>query len=310
MRFLILGSIGQWGPGGRRRAGLGLLVRGRRHRRPTDSPLGTWAPALAASTEPSPGQQSVAASVIFVLMVGNPLLETLRNAGTACNHHAEGRGHYPFIRHPLLILRDPCAPGHKKLDASPRSLARIGPYGRCLEEHAMSEASIRCGEFRSRRRQEQPVDPLLIYRDRFPILARTNYLISNSLGAVPAAVGPSLQSYYEAWATRGVRAWEDTWWTLAADLGDLVAPLIGARHGRSRFPAERDPGPCGRFQRVRLLVAPAQDRHRCHAFPVDPVPDRPAAPELGRGRRRPFGGWHRGRYGAADRGDRRARPRS
>jgi len=72
-------------------------------------------------------------------------------------------------------------------------------------------------------------DPLLTYRERFPILQHTNYLISNSLGAVPAAVGPGLQSYFETWATRGVRAWEEAWWTLAADLGDLVAPLIGAR---------------------------------------------------------------------------------
>ena len=39
---------------------------------------------------------------------------------------------------------------------------------------------------------------------------QTNYLISNSLGAVPVAVAASLQSYYEAWATRGVRAWEDS----------------------------------------------------------------------------------------------------
>ena len=57
-------------------------------------------------------------------------------------------------------------------------------------------------------------DPLVRYRDRFPILAGTNYLISNSLGAVPASVSTSLQDYYEAWATRGVRAWEDSWWTL------------------------------------------------------------------------------------------------
>ena len=28
-------------------------------------------------------------------------------------------------------------------------------------------------------------DALLAYRERFPILARTNYLISNSLGAAP-----------------------------------------------------------------------------------------------------------------------------
>src|SRR5262245_35460701 len=78
-------------------------------------------------------------------------------------------------------------------------------------------------------------DPLLRFRDRFPILERTNYLISNSLGAVPSAVAGSLQAYYETWATRGVRAWEDSWWTMASDLGDLVAPLIGARPGEVVF---------------------------------------------------------------------------
>ena len=75
---------------------------------------------------------------------------------------------------------------------------------------------------------ENPPDPLLTFRDRFPIVERTNYLISNSLGAVPTSVSASLHSYYEAWATRGVRAWEDGWWEMAAKLGDLVAPLIGA----------------------------------------------------------------------------------
>jgi kynureninase len=78
-------------------------------------------------------------------------------------------------------------------------------------------------------------DPLLAYRDRFPILERTNYLISNSLGAVPSEVSRSLHSYYEMWATRGVRAWEDAWWTMAVDLGDLVAPMIGARTGEVVF---------------------------------------------------------------------------
>jgi kynureninase len=75
-------------------------------------------------------------------------------------------------------------------------------------------------------------DPLLAYRDRFPILAQSNYLISNSLGAVPEAASASLQSYYETWASRGVRAWEETWWDMAVALGDLVAPLIGVRENR------------------------------------------------------------------------------
>ena len=77
--------------------------------------------------------------------------------------------------------------------------------------------------------------PLLSYRDCFPILAKTNYLISNSLGAVPQAVSESLQSYYETWASRGVRAWEEGWWDLAESLGDLVAPLIGASGGEVVF---------------------------------------------------------------------------
>jgi kynureninase len=80
-----------------------------------------------------------------------------------------------------------------------------------------------------------PTDPLLTFRDRFPILSRTNYLISNSLGAVPAGVEEELHTYFATWAGRGVRAWEEGWWTLAADVGDEVAPLIGARAGEVVF---------------------------------------------------------------------------
>jgi kynureninase len=82
---------------------------------------------------------------------------------------------------------------------------------------------------------EEVLDPLLTYREQFPILGQTNYLISNSLGAVPVGVSSSLQRYYESWSKRGVRAWEESWWTLVADLGDLVAPLIGAREGEVVF---------------------------------------------------------------------------
>jgi kynureninase len=78
-------------------------------------------------------------------------------------------------------------------------------------------------------------DRLLSWRKCFPILESTNYLISNSLGAVPAAVADALRDYYETWATRGVRAWEEGWWSMVADLGDLLAPLIGARLGEVVF---------------------------------------------------------------------------
>ncbi|MFO0960670.1 MAG: aminotransferase class V-fold PLP-dependent enzyme [Isosphaeraceae bacterium] len=78
-------------------------------------------------------------------------------------------------------------------------------------------------------------DPLLDFRERFPILARSNYLISNSLGAVPSDVAWSLRDYYDTWASRGVRAWEESWWIMAADLGDQLAPLIGAGPGEVAF---------------------------------------------------------------------------
>jgi kynureninase len=78
-------------------------------------------------------------------------------------------------------------------------------------------------------------DPLLAWRGEFPILDRTTYLISNSLGAVPRGTGAALLEYHETWASRGVRAWEEGWWTLAADLGDAVAPLMGAQSGEVVF---------------------------------------------------------------------------
>lgn len=74
-------------------------------------------------------------------------------------------------------------------------------------------------------------DALLAYRERFPILADTTYLINNSLGAMPAAVADRMQDYASIWAERGVRAWAEEWWSMPVAVGDLVAPLLGARPG-------------------------------------------------------------------------------
>ena len=71
-------------------------------------------------------------------------------------------------------------------------------------------------------------DPLLRYRAEFPILAKTTYLISNSLGAMPRGVFDSMQEYAELWATRGVRAWEDAWWMLGLELGNQIGALLHA----------------------------------------------------------------------------------
>src|SRR5512139_648676 len=69
------------------------------------------------------------------------------------------------------------------------------------------------------------------WRDEFPILSRSVYMISNSLGAMPRAAARSLAEYADTWATRGVRAWEERWWKLAGELGARIEAIIGAPAG-------------------------------------------------------------------------------
>jgi kynureninase len=75
------------------------------------------------------------------------------------------------------------------------------------------------------------MDELLNWRDEFPILSRTTYLISNSLGAMPRGVYSGLRDYAEVWDTRGVRAWEEGWWEMAVKVGDRIGALVGAAAG-------------------------------------------------------------------------------
>jgi kynureninase len=74
-------------------------------------------------------------------------------------------------------------------------------------------------------------DELLRYRREFPILATTTYLISNSLGAMPRNVYEAMKGYADMWASRGVRAWEERWWMLAAQVGDEIGALMNAPKG-------------------------------------------------------------------------------
>ncbi len=71
-------------------------------------------------------------------------------------------------------------------------------------------------------------DELLKWRAEFPILDKTTYLISHSLGAMPRATFDNLQEYAEMWATRGVRAWGEGWWEMPLTIGDEVGRIIGA----------------------------------------------------------------------------------
>jgi kynureninase len=74
-------------------------------------------------------------------------------------------------------------------------------------------------------------DPLLAWRAEFPILDRTTYLVSNSLGAMPRTVPDRLAEYAARWAEDGVRAWGGGWWEMPVTVGDEIAPLLGAGAG-------------------------------------------------------------------------------
>jgi len=69
------------------------------------------------------------------------------------------------------------------------------------------------------------------YRDRFPILATTTYLINHSLGAMPAEAETRLAQFAREWRTRGARAWGEGWWNSVFTVGDLVGSIIGAPPG-------------------------------------------------------------------------------
>jgi kynureninase len=72
-------------------------------------------------------------------------------------------------------------------------------------------------------------DSLLSFRAEFPILERSTYLVSNSLGAMPRGVADRLAEYVDQWAEHGVRAWARGWWEMPVSVGNDIAPLIGAR---------------------------------------------------------------------------------
>jgi kynureninase len=72
---------------------------------------------------------------------------------------------------------------------------------------------------------------LSAYRERFPILRDTTYLINHSLGAMPAAAERRLAEFARTWKKRGIRAWAEGWWEMPMTVGDQVGRIIGAPAG-------------------------------------------------------------------------------
>jgi kynureninase len=80
--------------------------------------------------------------------------------------------------------------------------------------------------------ENSPVpDPLLAFREEFPILERTTYLVSNSLGPMPRTVPEKLAEYARDWGELGVKAWNRGWWEMPVDVGNQIAPLVNAGDG-------------------------------------------------------------------------------
>ena len=71
-------------------------------------------------------------------------------------------------------------------------------------------------------------DPLLAFREEFPILEKTTYLVSNSLGPMPRTVPAKLAEYARDWGDLGVKAWNRGWWELPVEVGNEIAPLLNA----------------------------------------------------------------------------------
>jgi len=70
-------------------------------------------------------------------------------------------------------------------------------------------------------------DPLVSWRGEFPIVDTCTYLVSHSLGAMPARARRYLTEFADAWDRRGVRAWHEGWWELGRETGNLLAPILG-----------------------------------------------------------------------------------
>lgn len=75
-------------------------------------------------------------------------------------------------------------------------------------------------------------DPLAHFRDRFYIPEDTIYVDGNSLGLLSKDSEASMQRVINEWKTLAINGWfiaERPWYYFSEDLGNLIAPLIGAK---------------------------------------------------------------------------------
>ncbi|HEV8320982.1 MAG TPA: aminotransferase class V-fold PLP-dependent enzyme [Myxococcota bacterium] len=68
------------------------------------------------------------------------------------------------------------------------------------------------------------------WRGEFPILERKLHLASHTLGAMPRGARARAAEFLDRWDEDGVAAWE-TWLPFAAEMGELMAEIVGAAPG-------------------------------------------------------------------------------
>ncbi len=73
-------------------------------------------------------------------------------------------------------------------------------------------------------------EDLLRYRDDYPVLARSTYLASHTLGAMHRRTPERHAEFTSLWAEKGVVAWED-WMPEVRRVADVLGSLIGAPAG-------------------------------------------------------------------------------
>jgi kynureninase len=77
----------------------------------------------------------------------------------------------------------------------------------------------------------RPVRDFLDYRSEFPILERTTYLASHTLGPMPRRAPELLAEFARMWEERGIRAWAEGWWETPMRVGDQIGRIVGAPPG-------------------------------------------------------------------------------
>lgn len=69
-----------------------------------------------------------------------------------------------------------------------------------------------------------------LHRKEFPILEKSTYLVSHSMGAAPWRAKSALDTYWDEWSADGPEAWE-RWLPRIGDIADGIGGIVGAPSG-------------------------------------------------------------------------------